>query len=299
VSVLANDFDRESNPLSAVLVAGPQNGTLTFNSDGTFDYVPNTGFVGVDSFTYAVSDGVNSDTASASITVANEVPLAVDSSYDFGLAGYYDSMSSQYVHTGLYYLTAQFKDRDQYYSAQVGDTLTYSIVSASAGQLEVTSHSDMYQNVTLKWTSPNPTWEGIATFVVRAMDEAGAYADATLTLNVSSARPVGSRFGSNPGLAVDFWSGAAVSLGNVQSYIGGVLRHTSELQSTSLSYGTVTNIDNQWKYNVTPGQEINFARSSTDESITLLLKDYDPNGVLSNYQHVRIQFRPATLSVQQ
>ena len=30
---------------------------LTFNSDGSFNYVPNTNYYGVDSFTYQASDG--------------------------------------------------------------------------------------------------------------------------------------------------------------------------------------------------------------------------------------------------
>jgi len=55
--VLANDSDTDGDALTAVLIAGPQNGTLTLNPDGTFAYIPNPGFYGEDNFTYQASDG--------------------------------------------------------------------------------------------------------------------------------------------------------------------------------------------------------------------------------------------------
>ncbi|MEQ9439569.1 MAG: tandem-95 repeat protein, partial [Cyclobacteriaceae bacterium] len=38
------------------LITAPANGTLTLNSDGTFTYVPDAGYIGEDSFTYQVCD---------------------------------------------------------------------------------------------------------------------------------------------------------------------------------------------------------------------------------------------------
>ena len=52
------------------LVAGPSNGTLTFEADGSFTYEPDGGFSGTDSFTYRASDGLaNSNIATVAITV--------------------------------------------------------------------------------------------------------------------------------------------------------------------------------------------------------------------------------------
>src|SRR5581483_7802038 len=53
------DVDGETLTLSA---GNTSNGTLTLNTDGTFSYVPNQDFDGVDSFTYTVTDlyGVSS-----------------------------------------------------------------------------------------------------------------------------------------------------------------------------------------------------------------------------------------------
>jgi hypothetical protein len=51
-SVLDNDSDPEQNDLTAILVSGTSNGSLSFGLDGNFTYVPNDLFVGTDSFVY-------------------------------------------------------------------------------------------------------------------------------------------------------------------------------------------------------------------------------------------------------
>ncbi len=55
--VRANDSDGDGDPIQITLTSGPLSGTLTFNSDGSFTYVPAEGFIGDDSFTYTASDG--------------------------------------------------------------------------------------------------------------------------------------------------------------------------------------------------------------------------------------------------
>jgi hypothetical protein len=55
--VLANDSDPDNDPLTAILVAAPSNGTLDLRSDGSFDYTPSAGYAGSDSFTYRAGDG--------------------------------------------------------------------------------------------------------------------------------------------------------------------------------------------------------------------------------------------------
>ena len=70
--VLNNDFDVDGGTLTASVVSNPANGTLmSFNgSAGTFMYVPNMGFTGIDTFTYKVNDGgLDSNVAAVSITV--------------------------------------------------------------------------------------------------------------------------------------------------------------------------------------------------------------------------------------
>ena len=83
--VLANDSDLNDDPITAVLVAGPTNGSVTLNANGSFTYTPNSGFNGQDSFTYVANDGtVDSAVATVGLTIAP--PIAV--SFQEGTAGY-------------------------------------------------------------------------------------------------------------------------------------------------------------------------------------------------------------------
>ena len=62
--------DTVDSSATAVLVTPPSDGTITFESDGSFDYVPDPGFSGEDQFTYDVTqDGVTSSPVSVTITV--------------------------------------------------------------------------------------------------------------------------------------------------------------------------------------------------------------------------------------
>ncbi|MDY7076624.1 MAG: Ig-like domain-containing protein, partial [Chloroflexota bacterium] len=89
--VLTNDSDPDTSDTLAVDsidTTGTQ-GQVTDNGDGTFDYDPNGQFESLavgeqafDTFTYVVSDGALTDTASVSITIdgANDAPTALDDS---------------------------------------------------------------------------------------------------------------------------------------------------------------------------------------------------------------------------
>ena len=63
------DTDPDGDKLFASLAAAPTNGNVVLNSDGSFSYTPNAGFVGTDTFTYKASDGLDTDTATVKITV--------------------------------------------------------------------------------------------------------------------------------------------------------------------------------------------------------------------------------------
>ncbi|WP_158507050.1 cadherin-like domain-containing protein, partial [Ruegeria atlantica] len=81
--LLANDSDPEGDPISLTGVTQPANGVLTDNGNGTYTYTPNAGFSGADSFTYTISDGNSTDTATVNLTVndttpSNDPPDAVD-----------------------------------------------------------------------------------------------------------------------------------------------------------------------------------------------------------------------------
>ena len=82
VGVLANDTDADGNALTANLVTGPSNGTLTFASNGSFTYTPNANFNGTDSFTYRANDGTVSSTTAATVSLTvnavNDAPIVAN-----------------------------------------------------------------------------------------------------------------------------------------------------------------------------------------------------------------------------
>lgn len=73
--VLVNDFQVDGNSLTATQIAGPSHGSLSsFNSNGSFTYVPTTSYIGFDSFTYRVDSGSDQgNVVTVSISVGKDL----------------------------------------------------------------------------------------------------------------------------------------------------------------------------------------------------------------------------------
>ncbi|QLQ30760.1 MAG: cadherin-like domain-containing protein [Candidatus Thiothrix singaporensis] len=67
IAVLDNDTDPDTDTLSITAHTNPSHGSVAVNG-GVFTYTPTTGFSGVDSFSYTISDG-NGHTATALVTI--------------------------------------------------------------------------------------------------------------------------------------------------------------------------------------------------------------------------------------
>src|SRR5207248_2112820 len=86
--VLANDLDSKGlTPTSASLVKGPANGSISFSSNGSFIYTPNSALItagGTDTFTYRSNDAFgNGNVATVTINVPkNRAPVAVNDSFN-------------------------------------------------------------------------------------------------------------------------------------------------------------------------------------------------------------------------
>ena len=80
-SVLANDSDPESSPLSATLLTQPLHhndpGNFSLNVNGTFSYVHDGSETATDTFFYTLSDGVNNVTVTVTIQInaVNDCPI--------------------------------------------------------------------------------------------------------------------------------------------------------------------------------------------------------------------------------
>jgi hypothetical protein len=69
IAVLANDADLDGDQLSVSALTQPANGTASITNNGSvINYRPRSGFAGIDSFTYTVSDG-HGGTSTATVSV--------------------------------------------------------------------------------------------------------------------------------------------------------------------------------------------------------------------------------------
>jgi len=84
-TLLANDTDSASYPLSISGVGNPSNGTVSYNSSNqTVSFVPNNGYFGPASFAYTVADG-NGGTGSANVSLTVDYPVTAQSLFFTGL----------------------------------------------------------------------------------------------------------------------------------------------------------------------------------------------------------------------
>ncbi|NUQ63376.1 MAG: tandem-95 repeat protein, partial [Pirellulales bacterium] len=83
IELTANDADADGDAMQVIIKGQPEHGTLSPDGNGSWVYLPDAGFVGVDSFGYAATDGMKeSEAAMVSIRVADLLPahtLAVNS----------------------------------------------------------------------------------------------------------------------------------------------------------------------------------------------------------------------------
>ena len=82
-NVLTNDTDVEGSALTVSTHSNPSHGTLSLNSDGSYNYQPAAGYTGPDSFTYKANDGAldsNTATVNISVTAVDDSPNAINDS---------------------------------------------------------------------------------------------------------------------------------------------------------------------------------------------------------------------------
>ncbi len=165
--VLNNDSDVESDPLTAIKVSDPGNGTLNFSTDGSFTYTPNPNWYGTDTFAYKANDGNNNSAANATVSIIvnpiNDAPVAQDGSFN---ATENQQLSGQ----------LSFSDIDSVSLTPVAvDTAGLS----DAGSLQINADG------TFSYT---PTGSGTETFTYKVTDSLNAESNiATVTITVSPA----------------------------------------------------------------------------------------------------------------
>jgi RHS repeat-associated protein len=160
---IENDTDPDGDPfIFAGLATSPQHGTLTgVNPGGQYQYVPNQGYVGSDSFTYTIRDNLFAyATGTVTINVVNQAPLANADFYG--------------VHGSLVVIPIE-NDTDP-----DGDPFIFAGLATSPqhGTLTGVNPGGQYDYL------PNPGYVGTDSFTYTIRDNLFAYATGTVTLYV-------------------------------------------------------------------------------------------------------------------
>jgi len=167
IPILSNDSDPDGDFLLIESFTQPQNGSV-LNSRTTLSYIPDSGFQGIDTFTYIVSDG-NGGSARATVTVSvaevNDPPIAQDDS----------SITDEGIPVTILALLND-SDPDE-------DPLEIeSVTSPANGSVEIVGGELVY--------TPAPGFDGVDTLTYTISDGRGGTSTATIFIAVASINDV-------------------------------------------------------------------------------------------------------------
>ncbi len=166
--LLGNDGDVDGDPLIALLVSSPAHGTLTLNANGSFSYLPDANYTGLDSFSYQASDGSLNSTAATvafTVTAANDAPVSVAEAYTAN-----EDTTLSVVAPGVL-----SNDIDP-----EGSALTATVVTAPAhGTLTLNANGSFTYRATTNYYGPD-------SFVYRASDGTNNSANTTVSITVNA-----------------------------------------------------------------------------------------------------------------
>ncbi len=154
-------------PLTVTNLTQPSNGTADLEADGTITYTPANDYAGPDTFTYTANDGTadsNVATVTVTVTPVNDPPVAID-----------DSATTRIATAVTIDVLANDSDVD--------GVLDLTSVSVTTAPSDGTTSTGADGAVTY---TPSADFSGTDTFDYRVCDEAGACANATVTVAVSN-----------------------------------------------------------------------------------------------------------------
>lgn len=163
--VLINDSDVDGDPLTGAVVEDVKHGSLVFQPDGAFEYMPDQDFFGTDTFTYTATDGIDVThpvLVTINVIPVNDAPVAVN-----------DLVEAIEDVPSVLPILANDKDVD--------DVLATSMITIVTppqhGSLQITAQEVIYTS--------NIDYYGPDTFEYILKDAAGATSNtATVTINV-------------------------------------------------------------------------------------------------------------------
>ena len=279
-TVAGNDSTTSGGTLTYAVATGVSNGTLVFNTDGTYTYTPDANFNGSDSFTYTVTDAASGETATQTVNITidpvadlnagdDSASTAEDVALNGSVAGN-DSTTSGGTLT--YTMATDVSDGtlvfnsdgtytytpDENFSGN--DSFTYTVTDSLTGEsltrtvaLQVTPVADTPD----LWVVPNVQ---------------GVYQPLTqinTSANVSQSN-IENQLGLNSGVLDTFNppSGAVTDNGNVNATRGQVVSYEANLES-----GDTLALD--WTFNNGETSQNDISRGFNDLAFAVIT---DPNG---------------------
>ncbi|WP_340642086.1 Ig-like domain-containing protein [Photobacterium damselae] len=216
----------------------PENGSVTINADGSWEYVPNPDFNGEDSFTVVVDDGnggTDTITVTVNVTPVNDAPVGEDVTTE---------TQEETAVTGQ--LTATDVD---------GDNLTFKPGSVPTNGSVTVNPDGSWEYV------PNPDFNGEDSFTVVVDDGNGGSDTITVTVNVTPANdaPVGED------VSAETQEDTAVTGQLTATDVDG--DNLTFKQGSDPTNGSVTvNLDGSWEY--VPNPDFN-----GEDSFTVVVDD--------------------------
>ncbi|MEJ5992769.1 Ig-like domain-containing protein, partial [Ramlibacter sp. PS3R-8] len=164
-TLLANDVDAENDPMVITGVGNPVGGTVALVG-GDVVFTPDPNFTGAASFTYTITDGTSSDSATVivNVTPVQDAPTANPNAFS--------TAEDTPVVMTVASLLANDTDPD------AGDTLSVTGVANPVGGTVSLAGG----NVTF---TPNPNFTGTASYQYTISDGNGGTSTATVTVNVT------------------------------------------------------------------------------------------------------------------
>ena len=187
ISPLTNDSDPNGDNLTVTLVGRPVNGTAVISGATQMVYTPTLNFHGSDVFTYTVSDGALTDTATITVTVnpVNDAPVAVDDSL---MVRRDDNGDLSVLATQPVTIPVLLNDSDPADGVTDSSSLTVSAVGAGSQGGTVAINAN---NLWVDYT-PTAAFTGTETFTYTARDSGGLTDTATVTVTVVNGNGSGS-----------------------------------------------------------------------------------------------------------
>ena len=240
--VLANDTDPDGDPLTATLAAAfspAELGTVDLDGDGSFVFTPALDRSGSGTFSYTVSDGTATDTATVTINVAavNDPPLAVDDTYTIPE----DTVLVVSADQGLLDNDTDPEDAPLNVASFGG------VVPVQAGEVQVILGTGGFT------FTPAADYIGPATFSYTVSDGARtATGQATITVTAVNDAPVAVADGYSTSEDTELWLTVAADspLANDKDVEGDPL--TVDLAATSDQGSTVTQLNPDGRFRYTP-----------------------------------------------